>query len=235
MAAFVLPLAIHSPESESLHDVTRPSLAQKLRSRFGTLLLGTLLIALAAITFGANQLSIDPKLAALFGLSRYGVFERGWVFQLVTGNLIHINLFHLIANLSVLMLLSAYEWRVGIRRYMGVFLIAAIMSSVIDLFLMNENTVSMGASAGICGLAAAYFVDHRDTSRKEWVIGILSVLALVGVYSFLGNVDAGKAGYTVNWIAHVSGALVGGSYVRVFQGRQHRAPSGISQSEGQQT
>lgn len=217
MGVFVLPLAVHSPESESLHDVARVGLAQRLRSRAGTLSLGLLLIAIAAATFGANQLSIDPRLEAIFALSRYGIFERGWVFQFVTGNFIHINLLHLVANLSVLMVLSAYEWRVGIRRYMNVFLVAAIMSSLIDIFFMNENTITMGASAGICGLAAAYFLDYQDLSRKDWIVGILFVLVLVGAYSFRGNVSEGKIGGAVNWFAHLSGALIGGVYVRMFQ------------------
>jgi len=219
LAGFVLPLAIHSPEYESLHDAGRPDIATKLRFRAGTLSLGVLLIAVAAATFGSTQFSIDPRLGTIFALSRQGVFERGWVFEFLTSNFIHINLFHLVSNLFVLMLLSAYEWRVGIHRYIAVFLLAAVASSMIDLLLMllmRDDSVSMGASAGIFGLASAYFLDYRDVSRKDWIVGISAVLVLVGFYSFLGNVNEDKIGGTVNWTAHMSGALVGGVYVRVF-------------------
>lgn len=213
-AGFVLPLALHSPEPESLRSAARPSLAQRLRGRAGTLLLGLALIALAAVTFAEGSMTIDPELEARFALSRSGVIEEGRFLQLVTSNFLHVNLLHLVSNLAVLMLLSVYEWRVGALRYLSVFAVAAIGSSVIELPFMQNGTVALGASAGICGLAAAYFLDYRDLLRKEWTIGIVAVLALVALYSFTGQHETPTI--SVDWMSHLAGALVGGVYVRLF-------------------
>jgi membrane associated rhomboid family serine protease len=223
LAAFVLPLVLHAPQSESLRDAMRPELAQRLRSRIGTLSLGFLLIGFAAFTFRGNALSIEPRFAEILALSRYGIFEKGWVFQLLTNGFVHINFFHLASNLLVLMLLSAYEWRVGVRRYLAVFLVGTVGSSVIDLAFMPADTLSMGASAGICALAAAYFLDHEDISRKDWAIGVLFVLALVGAYSFVGVHDSDLDGGAVNWTAHMSGAALGAIYVRMLRDRRVKA------------
>lgn len=220
-AGFLLPLALHSPESESLRSATRLDLVQRLRRRAGTLLLGLVLLALAAVTFVKDGLVIDRSFEAVFALSRSGVFEEGRLFQLVTSNFLHVNLLHLVSNLGVLMLLSVYEWRVGAVRYLSVFAVAAIGSSVIELPLMQDDTVALGASAGICGLAAAYFLDYPDLSRKEWMAGIATVLGLVALYSFAGQYET--SGITIDWQSHLAGALVGGVYVRFF--RSAEAPA----------
>lgn len=219
-AAFVLPLALHSPESESLRSAARPTPVQRLRGRAGTLLLGLALIALAAITFAEGSLAIDPELEARFALSRSGVFEEGRFLQTVTNNFLHFNLFHLVSNVALLMLLSVYEWRVGARRYLSVFALSALGSSLLELPFMQDGTAAMGASAGICGLAAGFFLDYRDLSSKEWTIGIVFVLGLVALYSFTGQHETSTM--TVDWMSHLAGALVGGVYVRLS--RIHSIP-----------
>jgi len=218
LLAFALPLIWYSPEPENLREKKRPDLKERVTHRCGTLLLGTVLIAVAASTFDLNALKITPSSEALLALSRQGVFDGGRVYQLVTSNFVHINLLHLIGNLSLLMLLSLYEWRVGIARYFAVYFFAAIVSSLIDLAAFPAQAVFLGASGGICGLAAAYFVDHENVSRKEWGIGIAVVLLLVALYSFVGKADEAKLGASINWLAHLSGALAGGIYVRLAAG-----------------
>jgi rhomboid protease GluP len=224
LLAFALPLICYSPEPENLRETKRPDIKERLTRRCGTLLLGTVLIAIAACTFDLNQLKITPSSEALLALSRHGVFDDGRAYQIVTSNFVHINLLHLISNLSLLMLLSLYEWRVGIARFFAVFFFAAIVSSLIDLVAFPAQAVFLGASGGICGLAAAYFVDHENVSRKEWGIGIAMMLLLVALYSFIGKDDEAKLGASINWLAHLSGALAGGIYVRLATGGKRMTP-----------
>lgn len=215
LGAFLLPLLLYSPEPENLREVKHSDLAVRIRRKCGTITLGAILIIVAAITFDPVALKILPEWEALLGLSRQGVFNYGFIFQLITNSFVHINLFHLLCNLSVLMLLSVYEWRVGVKRFLAVFLIAAIGASVVDLIVISEQSISLGASAGICGLAAAYFLDFENISRRDWMFGIGLVLLLVGVYSLGGN-DKANLGASVDWIAHLAGALTGAIYVRLF-------------------
>lgn len=215
---FSLPLALYAPDPESLREVRKIDLQSRIRSCAGTLTLGLVLILAAAFLFDENY-AIDSDVIALFALSRQGIFENGLVFQFLTANLLHINLFHLVANLSALALLSAYERRVGWHRFAVVFLVAAVISSIADLLWLDPQTASMGASGGLCGLAAAYFMDYPDLTISHWVQGLLLVLFIVGVYSYFG---AGVKGVVVEYIdpvAHIVGASAAAAYVYLVQPR----------------
>ncbi|GEM_PF-1991887 len=219
LTAFVLPLVVYAPEPESLRDVEKPKLTQRVKAAAGTLALGIALIVIASATFTPNGLAIDSMMEEIFGLSRDGVLVKGRVFQLITSSFIHINLFHLASNLFALMLLAVYERRVGYRRLLVVFLIASFVSSLGDLLLLPSDVVSMGASAGICGIAAAYFLDYEETTGLDWIKGVVVVLILVGLYSFADTATAERLIGRVNWAAHLSGAFAGAAYVRVFPKR----------------
>ncbi len=209
--AFGLPLALYAPAPESLTEVHKTGFKSRIRSSAGTLAIGFVMIMVAAAAFDSNN-QIDPDAMEIFALSRHGIFENGFVFQLLTSNLLHIDLFHLVADLFVLLLMSAYERRAGWRRFAVVFLVAVAVSSLGDLFRLQPGTAIMGASAGLCGLAAAYFLDLGDLTLWQWIKGVLLVLFIVGVYSYIGPAgdllaeDTGSA-------AHLLGVCAGAAYV----------------------
>ncbi len=214
--AFVLPLALYAPQPKSLRKTGRPNLRNRLRSCAGTLTLGFILLFTAAALFDENFV-IDPDFMALWGLSRQGILEHGLVFQVLTANLLHMDLLHLVGNLSILMLLSAYERRVGWRRFGAVFLVAAALSSAGDLLWIQPQTVALGASGGLCGLAAAYFLDYPDLTRSEWTKGLLFTLFIVGVYSFFSPAIKGVLDLKVDTAAHIAGAFTGAVYVHLVR------------------
>lgn len=196
-----------APESENLR--TR---ASRIR---GTLILGCGLIAVAMLSFDGSGLHITPRWEAALGESQGLTVRHGWVFQLLTSNFAHFNLDHLLGNLFALGLLSAYERRVGWRRHIVVFTAAAIFSSILDLLVLPENSISMGASAGICGLAAAYYLDEDNLTLRVWIYGAVFVLFFVVLLSLLPAVGHDDTAGHVNWIAHILGAISGAIYVRI--------------------
>jgi len=213
---FALPLALYAPQPRSLRETRRPNLKTRIRSCAGTLTLGAVLIFTAAALFDAN-FTLDPDFIALWGLSRQGIFEHGLVFQILTANLLHMDLLHLVGNLSILILLSAYERRVGWRRFSAVFLVAAVFSSAGDLLWIQPQTMALGASGGLCGLAAAYFLDYPNLTRSDWIKGLLLVLIIVGLYSIYSPAIKGVMDFKIDTAAHITGACTGAVYVRLFQ------------------
>lgn len=210
--AFALPLVLYAPQPESLHLVPQTGIKRKVRSCAGTLTLGLLLIFIAAALFD-ESFALNPEFIPLYSLSRRGIFENGFVFQLLTANLLHIDLFHLVTNLSVLVLLSAYERRVGWRRFTAVFWISAVISSATDLMLPQRQGQFMGASGGLCGLAAGYFLDYSDLSLPDWIKGLLIVLFIVGFYSYLGPVIKDDWTGEIDHGAHFAGVCAGAAYI----------------------
>ena len=215
---FALPLALYAPDPESLSAVSKPSLKSRIRSSAATLAIGLGLILVAAATFAENH-QIDPDIVTVFALSRQGIFEAGFVFELLTSSLLHINYFHLAGNLSVLLLLSPYERRVGWRRFTAVFFATSMAASLGELLWLPPQTAAMGASAGLCGLTAAYFLDYDEMTLSHWIKGLMLVLFIVGLYSYLGPNHRDLPAGTGDPIAHLVGACFGAAYVFFFPAR----------------
>ena len=215
---YALPLALYSPEPESLAITRKSSLKSRIRYAAATLGMGLGLILVAAVTFDQSH-QIDPNIMVVLALSRQGVFEWGFVFQLFTCNFLHINMLHLVGNLSVLLFMSAYERRAGWRRFTAVFIASATIASMGGLLWMPPHTASMGASAGICGLAAAYFLDHGELTLARWIKGVPLVLFIVGLYHFLGPTREGLMGLEIDPGAHLLGAFAGAAFVFLIRAR----------------
>ncbi len=212
---YVGSILAYSPNSGSLKDTTKISLRQRIYKQKGVLSLGTLLISVHLLAMDDHANTIADNVAYTFGLSYAGVIQEGHFYQLVTSTFVHINLVHLCSNLLILALLSAYERRVVSRRFFLVFFISSLVSSVADLFCVGQNIVSMGASAGICGLVAAYFIDYAQTSWKEWSSGVFLVLVIILFYTFSVGIQQNTFNYQINWLSHLIGAITGAFFIKL--------------------
>lgn len=112
---------------------------------------------------------------------------------------------------------SAYERRAGWRRFTAVFVVAAVISSMGDLLWLQPQTASMGASAGLCGLAAAYFLDYRDLTLSHRAKGLLLILFIIGLYSYIGPQDKHGLVENINPVSPFSGVFAGAVYVSLVQ------------------
>jgi len=206
--------------SISLKDNTTKSTWVHAKETKGTISLGSLIVLISMASFDAATLKLNPALGAIFGLSKQGIFEHKFFFQVLTSNFFHFDLLHLGGNISAILLLSAYERRIGTSRYLLVFIISAVAASILDLLLIRPDTVSLGSSAGIAGLACGYFIDYGKLTKKEWTTGILFTLFIVGLFSFYDNTQIAKLGYEIDWIAHLFGAIAAGAFILLVPGKE---------------
>jgi membrane associated rhomboid family serine protease len=209
-------ILLYKPQNLSLKDHSTKSARERAKEARGTLVLGTLLVATTMATFDPATLKLNPYFGILFGLSRPGFFEGRFYFQVVTSNFLHFDIIHLGANLSAIILLAAYERRVGTSRYCIVFALSALTATVLELFVLSPGTLSLGASAGIAGLGCGYFIDYKKMTRREWITGILVVLFMTILLSINDRARMDKAEYGINWVSHCFGVLAAGIFIRLL-------------------
>lgn len=213
LVIFVLAIILYSPDKASLKETVKTPIFQRIIKAKGTLLLGSLLVAIAYLSFNAAFLQIQPPYMELFGLSKQGIWTAHLFFQFVTNVFFHIDIIHLLANLSTLLLLSAYERRVGTIRFLSLFLVSGVLASLLDVLFLPNAAITLGASGGLCGLTAGYFLDYKNVSFRQWILGLIVVLVVLFVTSVVP--DHSYSTYSVNWLAHLLGALCAALYIRI--------------------
>lgn len=211
LMAFLLPLILYKPRPKSLREVSNKNMAERALEVKGSLILGVLLIIIFVLSLDMETLFIKDGWLYYLGLHRYGL-DDGLFYQVVTNNFIHYNLLHIGSNLIILMLLSAYERRVGTLRYLLIFLLAGVVSSVIQAVFIPYEIVTIGSSAGIAGLVAGHFLDLPRVGIKQWLIGLIFVSILVFAASFTRD---GEYMEVVDWAAHMLGAFSAAVFVKL--------------------
>lgn len=139
----------------------------------------------------------------VFDYSLYGpsVAEGEW-YRLITSGFLHANLFpHLLFNMLLLFLLGRLlEPALGTPRFLALYF-ASLLAGSFGVMLIDPNSLSLGASGAIFGIAGAVFVIARGRGMDALAgeIGFLIVINLL--YSFAAaHISVG---------AHVGG-LIGG-------------------------
>ncbi|MEU8142350.1 rhomboid family intramembrane serine protease [Nonomuraea sp. NPDC048901] len=142
------------------------------------------------------------------GLTPIGVAAGEW-YRLITANFLHLQpteggfgILHIVFNLYWLWTLGrAVEEMLGRLRFVGLYLLAAVGSSVFE-YLISPDTEAVGASGAIFGLAAAYFVFSRRLGHDPLGGGRLMMFFLIWLVI--------SAGFT-SWEGHLGGLIVGGA------------------------
>jgi membrane associated rhomboid family serine protease len=158
-------------------------------------------VYLAEIGSGFGGLGAQSShLIGEFGLFGPAVAEGEW-YRLLTSGFLHASLFHIGFNMLLLFLLGRLlEPALGTPRFLVIYF-ASLFAGSLGALILEPNSLGVGASGAIFGLAGATFVIARgrgmDTLASQ--IGFLIVFNLI--YSFAAaNVSIG---------AHVGG-LIGG-------------------------
>ena len=123
------------------------------------------------------------------------------------------------SNVIGLALLSVYERRVGLNRYLAV-LLAGIIGSTFSVFFYPEPLKASGISGGVFALGAAFFADHENLSVKEWLLCIflfVGVTAVMTLDSYLNASHIDVSTTQIDHIGHALGALGGIIYCRLFR------------------
>ncbi|MDQ3705867.1 MAG: rhomboid family intramembrane serine protease [Chloroflexota bacterium] len=166
---------------------------------------GLLLIALFEVFVAFSTFWKDvPSPIEAAGLVKSAVREGEW-WRLVTAEMLHANLWHIIFNLTALYVLGTLVERVGARAYVSlVFLVSAVTASLFSVALVPDTT-SIGASGAIMGLLG--FAVVLSYLRKEAMPGPSrrAMLVSLGLIAALGLFGAG----IIDNAAHLGGFLGG--------------------------
>ncbi|MFM2351568.1 MAG: hypothetical protein RL096_49 [Actinomycetota bacterium] len=152
-----------------------------------------------------NQLAFVPL----------SVYSEPW--RMITAGFAHSesNPLHVLLNMYSLYIFgSVLEPLLGRVRFLTVWLLSIFGGSVAVMYLNTPDTWVLGASSGVFGLMAAYFVVLRAVGQNSR--GLMGLIAINLAFGFLMP--------GVSWQAHLGGLLAGGALTAVYaQGKSKRA------------
>lgn len=144
-----------------------------------------------------NQLAFVPL----------AVYTEPW--RMITAGFAHSesNPLHVLLNMySLYVFGTLLEPMLGRLRFLAIWLISIFGGSVAVMFLNTPDTWVIGASSGVFGLMAAYFVVLRAIGQSSQ--GMMGLIAINLVFGFLMP--------GVSWQAHLGGLFAGGALTAVY-------------------
>ena len=121
-----------------------------------TIILINVMMALVVILSGGFN---DINLISWGSLIPYFVFENSEWYRLITSMVLHGSIFHLIMNMYVLFYLGAFMEKIlGKIKFLTLYLISGLISSLTVVFIGSPNVVTVGASGSIFGIMGALFI-----------------------------------------------------------------------------
>ncbi len=226
LAAYLAALSLYKPLPISLHS--RLSTYKENIGRVkASLSVGAGLLVIFFITSGFGFQEIDQRALTFLTLTNSLELFKVWPVPVVTHLFVHADLVHVLANVVTIGALSAYERRVGAKRFLVILLVGCI-ASIPSIFFFDEGTRVMGISGGALGLAAAYFTDYEKLKVKQWLNAIMLFAFLAIMFSFLGGVEsASEEGmqYQTDHLGHIFGALGAIIYCRVRPQKKESKPA----------
>lgn len=121
-------------------------------------------------------------------------------------NFVHIEPYHLMANLFALYALSRVERELGAKRFIGLIVFLLIFTTLTEVVIhkaYNQLPCSIGFSGILFGIMAWELV----TKRKLDMVLVLSIIALVAAPT-IQNPKASLMGHSVGAVAGVVGGLL---------------------------
>ncbi|MFL5899103.1 MAG: rhomboid family intramembrane serine protease [Solirubrobacterales bacterium] len=160
------------------------------------------IVFLAEITLGAGGLFAEQGSRFVFDYGLFGpsVAEGEW-YRLLTSGFLHASIIHIGFNMLLLYFLGRLlEPALGTPRFLVLYF-ASLLAGSLGALILEPNSLGIGASGAIFGLAGATFVIARGRGM-EMLAGQIGFLILFNlIFSFAApNVSVG---------AHLGG-LVGG-------------------------
>ena len=185
----------------------RRALAARLQTGRSLATYGIVLVLILVflVEWATGAFGDTDRLLAL-GANSPPLVARGEIYRLATANLLHANLVHLIANLLGLISLGRLlEPLLGRARFLTLFLGSSLAGAAASALVGLPN-ISVGASTGLFGLAAAsFFVTWRwpdqllhPPTGKPWLN-----------LAFLFGAPVLMFGSRIDHVAHVGGFLAG--------------------------
>ena len=135
------------------------------------------------------------------GIWKLGFSDGAW-WQLLTSVFTHVEIWHLAMNMFALFIFGpVLEGIIGRARFLAVYLLSGLASSVFVIFLADPDSSTVGASGAIFGLLGALLVVARKARlNSQWLVQNL----------VLGVVVTAVGWRYISWQGHLGG-LIGGA------------------------
>lgn len=207
-------LILYKPAPNSL-KADPLTLIENFRSIKASFTVGIVILVIFFITSNFNFNEIDEKLYMLLAINNIENSAGKWPIQMFTHLAIHINIVHILTNVTGIAISSVYERRVGSKRFLALLTIGSL-SSIPSIFFYSEPIFISGISGGIYGLAVAYFIDDPKLTLKEWMYSlILFLIITISLYIEVELAAKESLGFKIDHIGHFLGALGAIIYCRL--------------------
>ena len=136
-----------------------------------------------------------------------GVSDGAW-WQLVTSVFTHVEIWHVAMNMFALYLFGpALERIVGRARFLAVYLVGGLASSVLVLYLSAQYGSTVGASGALFGLLGALLVTaNKARLNSQWLVQNLVLGVVITVVGYR----------MISWQGHLGGFLGGAAAAAII-------------------
>jgi membrane associated rhomboid family serine protease len=149
-----------------------------------------------------------------FGYKPVVAFGKLRLWQPLTYMFVHGDFLHILFNMFFLWMIGGFvEGRLGAKRFLWLFFLSGVAGAVVQGFVFPDHT-TIGASAGVMGIAAACAVLHPDMKVLVFFIFPMKMKHFVPLLAFVDIMAASRGGQGVAYFAHLAGLGVGYLFIR---------------------
>jgi rhomboid protease GluP len=152
---------------------------------------------------------LDTPILIHFGAQQNLLVLMGEYYRLITCNFVHAGVFHLFFNCVALYYLGlVFEGIFGKWKFLIIYTLSGLASSIATLYYMDAHTISVGASGAIFGIAGAFI--SATIFRQKHTMGKFN-LKLLSMFALIYAIDTliGFAIPMINMSAHTGGFVAG--------------------------
>jgi membrane associated rhomboid family serine protease len=160
------------------------------------IVLANVLIFVAMAVVTAEWTEFSERTLIAWGAEYVPLLQSGEYWRLITATFVHLNLVHLMLNMSALYAVGVeLEPRYGSKRFALIYLVSAVAGTALSAVALWETPViSAGASGAILGcIGAAAVASHRAGAAarrlRNGMVGWAALILVLGLTGLLGAVD----------------------------------------------
>ena len=144
---------------------------------------------------------IERRVCEATGSTFLPAVDDGAWWQLITSVFTHVEIWHVAMNMFALFIFGpALEGIIGRARFLAVYLVSGLASSVLVLFLSSPDGSTVGASGALFGLLGALLVAARKARlNSQWLMQNLAIGVVITVVGWR----------MISWQGHLGGFLGG--------------------------
>jgi membrane associated rhomboid family serine protease len=200
---------------------------RKVRSTFAAIAPAVRAIIIINVVAYVAQIILGESFTVRFASFPFAIANGEW-WRLLTPMVLHAGVLHIFLNMYVLSIFGPIvEQAYKTRPFVVMYVICGFMGSVFSYVFGSCNSLGVGASGAIFGIAGAALVYFwRRRALRSMQPYIRSLLFFIGLNLLLGfGINFLGAGFRIDNLAHLGGLVAGGAVGAGFDmGSESSAP-----------